>query len=96
MNAINWTSPLVLFVQHALIVVCFLSHVQILIQSNSLSERIRVLEGEVEEISCPDMVDIIISEPMGYMLLNDRLMGTFLHAKKWLKPNGRGLGVDVP
>ncbi|XP_044044488.1 histone-arginine methyltransferase CARM1 isoform X2 [Siniperca chuatsi] len=61
---------------------------QILVQSNCLSERIRVLEGEVEEVSCPDMVDIIVSEPMGYMLLNDRLMESFLHARKWLKPNG--------
>lgn len=67
----------------------FLSTVQILVHSNCLSERIRVLEGEVEDISCPDMVDIIVSEPMGYMLLSDRLMGSFLHARKWLKPNGR-------
>ncbi|XP_070813863.1 histone-arginine methyltransferase CARM1 [Chaetodon trifascialis] len=63
-------------------------YTQILVQSNSLSERIRVLEGEVEEVSCPDMVDVIVSEPMGYMLLNDRLMESFLHARKWLKPNG--------
>ncbi|XP_041822087.1 histone-arginine methyltransferase CARM1-like [Chelmon rostratus] len=63
-------------------------YTQILVQSNCLSERIRVLEGEVEEVSCPDMVDVIVSEPMGYMLLNDRLMESFLHARKWLKPNG--------
>ncbi|XP_070712051.1 histone-arginine methyltransferase CARM1-like [Pempheris klunzingeri] len=63
-------------------------YTEILVQSNSLSERIRVLEGEVEEVHCPDMVDVIVSEPMGYMLLNDRLMESFLHARKWLKPNG--------
>ncbi|TKS66152.1 Histone-arginine methyltransferase CARM1 [Collichthys lucidus] len=62
-------------------------YTQILVQSNCMSERIRVLEGEVDEVSCPDMVDVIISEPMGYMLLNDRLMESFLHARKWLKPN---------
>ncbi|XP_049425897.1 histone-arginine methyltransferase CARM1-like [Epinephelus fuscoguttatus] len=61
---------------------------QILVQSNCLSEQIRVLEGEVEEVSCPDMVDVIVSEPMGYMLLSERLMESFLHARKWLKPNG--------
>ncbi|KAI3365736.1 hypothetical protein L3Q82_000693 [Scortum barcoo] len=61
---------------------------KILVQSNCLSERIRVLEGEVEEVGCPDMVDIIVSEPMGYMLLNNRPMESFLHARKWLKPNG--------
>ncbi|XP_030265331.1 histone-arginine methyltransferase CARM1-like isoform X2 [Sparus aurata] len=61
---------------------------QILVQSNSLSEQIRVLEGEVEEVSLPEMVDVIVSEPMGYMLLSDRLMERFLQARKWLKPNG--------
>ena len=34
-------------------------------------------------------VDVIISEPMGYMLLNERMLETFLHAKKFLKPGGR-------
>ncbi|XP_034411426.1 histone-arginine methyltransferase CARM1-like isoform X2 [Cyclopterus lumpus] len=63
-------------------------YTKILVQNNCLSERIRVLEGKVEEISCPDMVDVIISEPMGYMLLNQKLMESFLHARKWLKPNG--------
>lgn len=57
--------------------------------SNCLSERITVLEGEVDKVICPDMVDVIISEPMGYMLLGERLMGRFMHARKWLKPNGR-------
>uniref|UniRef100_A0A8D0AXH3 type I protein arginine methyltransferase n=1 Tax=Sander lucioperca TaxID=283035 RepID=A0A8D0AXH3_SANLU len=61
---------------------------QILVHSNHLSERISVLEGEVDEVSCPDMVDVIVSEPMGYMLLNQRLMESFLRARKWLKPNG--------
>jgi histone-arginine methyltransferase CARM1 len=26
---------------------------------------------------------------MGYMLLNERMLESFLHAKKWLKPNGK-------
>ena len=34
-------------------------------------------------------VDVIISEPMGYMLLNERMLETFLHAKKFLRPGGR-------
>ncbi|XP_059183625.1 histone-arginine methyltransferase CARM1 [Centropristis striata] len=63
-------------------------YTQILVQNNCLSEQIKVLEGEVEEVSCPDMVDVIVSEPMGYMLLNEKLMESFLHARKWLKPNG--------
>lgn len=35
-------------------------------------------------------VDVIISEPMGYMLLNERMLETYLHAKKFLKPGGEG------
>lgn len=34
-------------------------------------------------------MDTIISEPMGYMLFNERMLETFLHAKKWLKPHGK-------
>ena len=55
---------------------------------NALTEHIHVLAGKIEEIELPEKVDIIISEPMGYMLFNDRMLETFLHAKKWLKPDG--------
>ena len=37
----------------------------------------------------PEQVDMIISEPMGYMLYNERMFESFLHAKKWLKPGGK-------
>lgn len=63
-------------------------YTQILVNSNCLSERIRVLEGEVDDVGCPDMVDVIVSEPMGYMLLSGKLMASFLCARKWLKPHG--------
>ena len=36
----------------------------------------------------PEKVDVIISEPMGYMLYNERMLESYLHAKKWLKPDG--------
>ena len=50
-----------------------------------------MISGKIEEINLPEKVDIIISEPMGYMLLNERMLETFLHAKKFLKPSGRDL-----
>ncbi len=56
--------------------------------SNRLSERVVVITGKVEEVSLPEQVDIIISEPMGYMLFNERMLESYLHAKKFLKPNG--------
>lgn len=63
-------------------------HAETLVASNKLSERIKVIPGKIEEINLPEQVDIIISEPMGYMLFNERMLETYLHAKKWLKPNG--------
>ncbi|WAR23421.1 CARM1-like protein [Mya arenaria] len=49
-------------------------------------DKIIVIPGKVEEVSIPEKVDTIISEPMGYMLFNERMLESFLHAKKWLKP----------
>jgi len=60
-----------------------------LVAANDADDVIKVISGKIEEISLPEQVDIIISEPMGYMLLNERMLETFLHAKKFLKPNGK-------
>lgn len=61
---------------------------QVLVNSNRLGERVAVIPGKVEEVTLPEQVDIIISEPMGYMLFNERMLESYLHAKKFLKPNG--------
>uniref|UniRef100_A0A674KHE0 Histone-arginine methyltransferase CARM1 n=1 Tax=Terrapene triunguis TaxID=2587831 RepID=A0A674KHE0_9SAUR len=63
-------------------------HAEVLVKSNNLTDRIVVIPGKVEEISLPEQVDIIISEPMGYMLFNERMLESYLHAKKYLKPSG--------
>lgn len=64
-------------------------HAEKLIQGNMLQDKITVIAGKIEEVEIPEMVDIIISEPMGYMLVNERMLETFLYAKKFLKPNGK-------
>ena len=61
---------------------------QVLVNSNRLGERVVVIPGKVEEVTLPEQVDIIISEPMGYMLFNERMLESYLHAKKFLKPSG--------
>lgn len=61
---------------------------QMLVKNNHLSDKIIVLPGKIEEISLPEAVDVIISEPMGYMLFNERMLESYLHSKKWLKANG--------
>ncbi|ELK17830.1 Histone-arginine methyltransferase CARM1 [Pteropus alecto] len=63
-------------------------HAEVLVKSNHLTERIIVIPGKVEEVSLPEQVDIIISEPMGYMLFNERMLESYLHAKKYLRPGG--------
>lgn len=45
--------------------------------------------GKIEEISIPEPVDVIISEPMGYMLYNERMLETYVHARKFLAPHLR-------
>ena len=65
---------------------------QCLVDHNMLADQIMVISGKIEETELPEMVDIIVSEPMGYMLFNERMLETFIHAKKWLKPGGEGDG----
>ncbi|ETN64413.1 histone-arginine methyltransferase CARM1 [Anopheles darlingi] len=64
-------------------------YAQQLVSSNNLSDKIVVIAGKIEEIELPERVDVIISEPMGYMLYNERMLETYLHGKKWLKSDGR-------
>ena len=62
---------------------------QNLVRHNKLEDKISVIMGKVEEVEVPETVDIIISEPMGYMLFNERMLESYLHAKKWLRPGGK-------
>jgi histone-arginine methyltransferase CARM1 len=44
----------------------------------------------VEEVELPEKVDIIISEPMGFLLVHERMLEVFVLARaRWLKPGGR-------
>ncbi|XP_074644014.1 histone-arginine methyltransferase CARM1-like isoform X2 [Tubulanus polymorphus] len=65
------------------------THCEMLVKENQLGHKILVVPGKVEEVELPEKVDVIISEPMGYMLFNERMLESYLHAKKWLKPGGK-------
>ncbi|GLH16419.1 Histone-arginine methyltransferase CARMER [Gryllus bimaculatus] len=72
-------------------------HAESLVNANNLKGKIVVIAGKIEEITLPEKVDVIISEPMGYMLYNERMLETYLHAKKWLKDEVLGTtGVMFP
>ncbi|KAG0453339.1 hypothetical protein HPP92_026003 [Vanilla planifolia] len=60
-----------------------------IVRSNNLSDKIVVLHGRVEDINIEEMVDVIISEWMGYLLLYESMLPSIIFARdKWLKPDG--------
>ncbi|XP_072386671.1 histone-arginine methyltransferase CARMER isoform X2 [Diabrotica undecimpunctata] len=64
-------------------------YAQKLVEANSFNTCIKVIAGKIEEVELPEKVDVIISEPMGYMLYNERMLESYLNAKKWLVPGGK-------
>ncbi|XP_075473622.1 putative histone-arginine methyltransferase 1.3 isoform X2 [Primulina tabacum] len=61
-----------------------------------LSQKITVVKGKVEEVELPEKADILISEPMGTLLINERMLESYIIARdRFLIPNGKmfpGLG----
>ncbi|KAG6756977.1 hypothetical protein POTOM_037277 [Populus tomentosa] len=56
----------------------------------SLGERITVIKGKVEEVELPEKADILISEPMGTLLVNERMLESYVIARdRFLVPNGK-------
>ncbi|GAA0158786.1 protein modifying enzyme [Lithospermum erythrorhizon] len=55
-----------------------------------LAERITVIQGKVEEVELPEKADILISEPMGTLLINERMLESYVIARdRFLVPNGK-------
>ena len=62
-----------------------------------LGERIEVVRGRVEEVALPEACDVLVSEPMGTLLVNERMLETYLFARDHLlKPGGRMFPVRRP
>lgn len=56
----------------------------------SLGQRITVIKGKVEEVELPEKADILISEPMGTLLVNERMLESYVIARdRFLLPNGK-------
>ncbi|OVA04297.1 Protein arginine N-methyltransferase CARM1 [Macleaya cordata] len=56
----------------------------------SLGQRITVVKGKVEEVELPEKADILISEPMGTLLVNERMLESYVIARdRFLVPNGK-------
>ncbi|CAF2102821.1 unnamed protein product, partial [Brassica napus] len=62
-----------------------------LIAGNPLfADRITVIKGKVEDIELPEKADILISEPMGTLLVNERMLESYVIARdRFMSPNGK-------
>jgi predicted RNA methylase len=62
-----------------------------LVRANGMSDVITIVRGKVEEVELPEKVDIIISEPMGTLLLNERMIESLIAARdRFMKHNPDG------
>jgi histone-arginine methyltransferase CARM1 len=53
-------------------------------------QRITVIHGKVEEVELPEKADILISEPMGTLLVNERMLESYIIARdRFLVPKGK-------
>ena len=56
-----------------------------------------MVEGKIEELQGLPQVDVLISEPMGTLLVNERMLETYLYARDhFLRPGGRMYPVRTP
>ena len=61
-----------------------------LVAANGLSSVIEVVHGTVEGVELPEQADILISEPMGFMLFHEQMLDSFVLAReKFLRPGGK-------
>ncbi|KAI9123120.1 hypothetical protein K1719_006009 [Acacia pycnantha] len=55
-----------------------------------LGQRITVIKGKVEDVQLPEKADILISEPMGTLLINERMLESYVIARdRFLTPEGQ-------
>jgi len=60
-----------------------------LAEANGFSDRVEIIFGKIEEINLPEKVDIIVSEPIGFLLVHERMLESYTIAReRFLKPGG--------
>jgi type I protein arginine methyltransferase len=66
------------------------AHAQKLLDANpALGARVHLIHSKLESVTLPEQADVLISEPMGTMLVNERMLETYIHARRhFLKPGG--------
>eukprot|EP01035_Chromulina_nebulosa_P020009 gene20009-25983_t len=58
-------------------------------KANGFDNIITIIKGRIEDIELPEQVDVIISEPIGFLLVHERMLETYITARsRFLKLNG--------
>jgi len=61
-----------------------------LCEKNGYADRITVIESPFDKVDLKEKVDVIVSEPLGILLVHERMLEVFLAARqRWLKPGGK-------
>lgn len=67
-----------------------------LIQANGLGDRIEVLNTDMENVELPQKVDLIVSDWLGPIGVDENFLPALLIARdRWLKPDGKILPHEV-
>ncbi len=67
-----------------------------MIERNGMSDRIEVIEGNLEDIDLPEKVDVLMSEWMGGLGVDENMLAPLMMARnRWLKPGGKILPERV-
>lgn len=60
-----------------------------IVEANGLDGVVTVIEGHLEAVQLPEQVDVLVSEWMGFHLVNESMLDAVLGARdRWLRPGG--------
>lgn len=60
-----------------------------LVEANGMQDRITIIQGRVQKVELPEKVDVIISEPIGFLLVHERMLEVYVIAReRFLKKGG--------
>jgi len=69
---------------------------ELIVGENGLSDRIKVIQGDITKVELPEKVDVIVSEWLGSYAVDENLLPVVAYARdRWLKPGGRMIPESV-
>lgn len=60
-----------------------------LAKDNGFADRVTIIQGKIEEVDLPEKVDVVISEPIGCLLVHERMLESYIIGRdRFLKKGG--------